>query len=73
MTTNINDLCVNGGDTHAWENTGLDTIDADRLRPRPAGQSGDILCTTRRCAWCKAEQAKSYGNGGRKPWRQVQQ
>lgn len=56
---------------HAWERTGLDNIDPDRLRPRPSKGRGEVLCTTRRCVWCKAEEAKPYGDGGTKPWRHV--
>jgi len=43
-----------GRRSHAWANTGLDVI-------------GDVLCSTRRCVWCKRQQHKPYG--GRGAWR----
>lgn len=59
VTLNRNVPCieteVEGRRIHAWESTGLDVI-------------GDVLCTTRRCVWCKERQHKGYGAGGRRSW-----
>lgn len=60
-----------GNDRHAWERTGLDNIDVNRLRPTPVGRTGEVLCSTRRCVWCGVKEAKPYGDGGNKPWRRV--
>lgn len=40
---------------HAWESTGLDSIDGR-------------LCSTRRCVWCGTQQHKTYG-ARRGSWR----
>lgn len=45
-----------GRRAHAWQSTGLDVV-------------SDVLCNTRRCTWCGAEQYKPYGAGGRKSWK----
>jgi len=56
---------------HAWDNTGLDVIDTKRLRPAPAESWCEVLCSTRICIYCRRVEAKPYGDGGRKPWREV--
>jgi hypothetical protein len=49
--------CLEGGNTHCHESTGLDTS--------TAGQ----LVNTRRCVWCGRGQEKPYGAGSRQAWR----
>lgn len=43
---------------HAWQNTGLDIVN-------------DVLCSTRRCAWCDAQQHKPYGAASSKSWKET--
>lgn len=43
------DACIEGGSKHAWEFTGLDTIN-------------DRLVNTRTCVWCRQEQTVPYGH-----------
>ena len=50
--------CINdGGNTHAWQTTGLD-VNRD-----------NVLCSTRRCVWCGERQEKPYGAGSCRAWR----
>lgn len=48
-----------GGPTHAYQSTGLDT------------RGDGVLVNTRRCVWCGQQQTKPYGAGGRRGWTTV--
>jgi hypothetical protein len=59
--------CLDGGDVHSWQGTGLDVVDA-ALFPRTVHFGNTVLCRTRRCVWCRREQASVYPSGR---WKDV--